>query len=49
MLILWKLGLTISAVFMVIHGIDIAVKEARGAYHLWNAPRAKSEDGERDR
>jgi hypothetical protein len=47
MLILWKLGLMVAAVIMVIHGVDVAVNAARDAVHLWIASRPQS-DGEGD-
>jgi hypothetical protein len=47
-LIVWKLGLAVAAMIMVIHGIDTAAKAARDAHQLWLASRAK-DDGNRDR
>lgn len=46
-LIAWKLGLAVAATIMVIHGVDVAVKAARDAHHLWHASR--NLDGDRDR
>jgi hypothetical protein len=46
-LIIWHLGITVAATFMVIHDVDTAVKAARDAYLSWYAPRAK-DDGNRD-
>jgi hypothetical protein len=47
-LLIWKLGVAVSATIMMVHAVVLAVEVAQDAHHEWCASRNQA-DGKRDR